>query len=89
MKFERSTRKNKKYMVTTPSGKKIVHFGDTRYQHYRDSTGLKLYSNLDHLDKKRRDNYRTRHKSIMLKNGKPAYLDREQPAYWSFHYLWT
>lgn len=86
-KFEKSNRKNKKYMVTTTSGK-VVHFGDTRYQHYKDSTGLSLYSHLDHLDKKRRDNYRTRHKSILLKNGKPAYLDPEQPSYFSYKYLW-
>ena len=91
MKFEKSTRKNKKYMVTTPSGK-IVHFGAIRngipMEQYKDSTGLGLYSNLDHLDTKRRDNYRSRHKAILLKNGKPAYLDKEQAAYWSLNFLW-
>lgn len=88
MNFQRSTRKNKKYSVISPNGK-VIHFGDTRYQHYKDTTPLALYSHLDHLDKNRRDNYRSRHKSIMLKNGKPAYLDKEQPSYYSFRYLWT
>lgn len=87
MNFQKSTRKNKKYSVITPKGK-VVHFGDTRYQHYKDSTGLNLYSNLDHNDKKRRDNYRTRHKAILTKEGKPAYLDKEQPSFYSYFFLW-
>ena len=91
MKFEKSTRKNKKYMVTTPSGK-IVHFGAIRngipMEQYKDSTGLGLYSEYDHGDIKRRQNYRTRHKGILLKNGKPAYLDKEQPSFYSYFFLW-
>jgi len=31
--LEKSNRKNKKYMITTPEGKKI-HFGDNRYQDF-------------------------------------------------------
>jgi hypothetical protein len=86
-KFEKSTRKDKKYSVITESGKKI-HFGNINFQHYKDNTGLGLYSHLNHLDKKRRDNYRARHKAILKKDGTPAYLDKEQPAYFSYKYLW-
>ena len=42
MEFKQSTRKNKKYMVKYNG--KWIHFGDTRYEHYRDKTPLKLYS---------------------------------------------
>jgi hypothetical protein len=50
--FEKSTRKNKKYLagVYDARGELIrkSHFGDSRYQHYRDSTPVKLFSHLDH-----------------------------------------
>jgi hypothetical protein len=85
--FKVSDRKDKKYSVITPSGKKI-HFGNKNYHHYKDSSGLGIYSHLDHLDKKRRASYRARHKAILKKDGKPAYLDKEQPAYYSYKFLW-
>jgi hypothetical protein len=59
-----STRKDKKYMVVTNGGRKggrKIHFGDKGYEQYEDSTGLGLYSHLDHKDKKRRENYFSRH----------------------------
>jgi hypothetical protein len=40
---------------------KWVHFGDTRYQHYRDRTPLRLYSHLNHGDAARRRNFKSRH----------------------------
>lgn len=52
--------KNKKYRVILSDGKK-VDFGDSRHAQYRDSTPLKAYQHLDHLDKKRRANYYARH----------------------------
>jgi len=85
--FKKSTKKNKKYMVKTPNNK-LVHFGDTRYEHFKDKTPLKLYSHLDHNDKKRRDAYRKRHQAIKLKDGTPAYKNKEQSAYYSYNYLW-
>jgi len=85
--FKKSTKKNKKYMVKTPNNK-LVHFGDTRYKHFKDRTPLKLYSHLDHNDKKRRDAYRKRHGAIKLKDGTPAYKNKEQSAYYSYYYLW-
>jgi hypothetical protein len=79
MEFKRSTRKNKKYMVTSPKGK-TIHFGDSRYQQYKDSTPLKLYSHLDHGDKKRRANYLARSK----KNSN----NPESAQFYSIKYLW-
>ena len=52
--------KNKKYRVIYNG--KIIDFGDTRYQQYKDNTPLKLYKNLDHGDKERRKRYKERHK---------------------------
>ena len=85
--FMRSTLKHKKYMVRTPQGK-LIHFGDKRFSQYRDSTGLGLYSHLDHNDPKRRAKYRKRHKAIKTADGRPAYLDKEQAAYYAYNYLW-
>ena len=47
-----STKKNKKYMITTPDGK-IVHFGQMGYQDYTK-----------HKNKTRRKNYLTRSRKI-------------------------
>lgn len=73
-----STRKNKKYDVYKDD-KYITSFGDKRYQHYKDLIGY--YKNLDHNDKKRRDNYRLRHKNDNIDN--PNYA-----GYWAYHFLW-
>ena len=73
-----STRKNKKYDVYKDD-KYITSFGDSRYQHYKDLIGY--YKNLDHNDKKRRDNYRSRHKNDNIND--PNYA-----GYWAYHFLW-
>jgi hypothetical protein len=60
IKFEKSKVKGKKYTAILPDGHR-VNFGALGYEHYKDKTPLKLYSNLDHNDKKRRDLYYKRH----------------------------
>lgn len=85
--FQKSKVKNKKYSVKSPSGR-TINFGDTRYQHYKDATGLGLYSHLDHKDPERRKKYRERHSKILLKDGTPAYKNKEQAAYYSYYFLW-
>jgi len=85
--FKRSTNPNKKYMVKTPKGR-LIHFGARDMEHYKDTTGLGLFSHLNHLDKNRREAYHKRHKAIKKKDGSYAYLDKEQPAYYSLKYLW-
>lgn len=58
---------------------KRVPFGDRRYQQYKDSTPLKLYSKLDHGDSDRRKRYYSRH-------GLKA---KKYSAKWFSHrYLW-
>lgn len=86
MEIRKSTRKNKKYMVYYNN--KWIHFGDIRYEHYKDITPLKLYSNLNHYDEKRRKNYLTRSIGIKDKQGNLTYNNKNSPNYYSIKYLW-
>ena len=56
---------NKKYtaIIQTPDGNKTrkISFGAVGYQQYKDSTGLGVWSHLDHGDSKRRKAYFSRH----------------------------
>lgn len=70
---------NKKYKVTLDNGS-IVQFGDKRYEQYKDTSPLKLYSHKDHLDTNRRKLFKARH----AKN-----IGVEYSAAWlSDKYLW-
>ena len=55
----------KKYTayIKNKKTKKIrkLHFGDRRYQQYKDRTPLKLYKRKNHNTKKRQQNYFSRH----------------------------
>jgi hypothetical protein len=76
----------KKYKVVLfnkdESKVKTVQFGDNRYEQYKDSTPLGLYSSKDHGDKQRRSNYRSRHGAQGYQNIKYT------PAWFSYKYLW-
>eukprot|EP01046_Picozoa_sp_COSAG06_P009247 COSAG06_NODE_480_length_15163_cov_50.478757_10_plen_87_part_00 len=75
-----SKAKNKKYSlyVKGKNGRpKLIHFGDKRYGQFKDKIGH--YSNLDHGDKKRKDNYYARH-------GKAT--SKDTAKYWSHKILW-
>ena len=64
--IKKSSRKNKKYVanvVIDGITHQNIHFGDIRYNHFRDSTPIKLYSHLDHNDHQRRLRFHQRHKS--------------------------
>jgi hypothetical protein len=86
--FKKSNRKNKKYQVITPAGK-IIHFGDSRMEQYKDTTPLKLYSHLNHGDKERRRRYLARAKGIKNKNGELTANNKESSNYYSIKYLWA
>lgn len=83
-----SKAKNKKYSVyVLKDGKrKLINFGDKRYQHYKDKIGN--YRHLDHGDKDRRKNYLNRAKGIKDKNGRLTWKDKSSPNYWAVNYLW-
>ena len=83
--YRKSKTKHKKYDAILENKKskklKYVPFGDKRYSNFRDLTGLNLYPNLLHRDKKRRILYRARHK----KDLKEGYYS---PGYFSYFILW-
>ncbi len=82
--FQRSNTKNKKYdaiLKNKNTGRfRRIPFGDKRYQQYKDTTGMALYSHLNHLDPKRRALYLKRHK------GEEDNL--YSSGYFSHFYLW-
>ena len=73
----KSTRKFKKYMVKTNKG--VIHFGDKRYEQFKDKIGD--YKHLDHNDPKRKKAYYDRHGDKNTKN-------KESAKYWSHKILW-
>jgi len=90
-KIEKSTSKNKKYSVYVKgkNGKpKKIHFGQKGYQHFEDTTPLKLYKSLNHYDVKRRESYLKRAKGIKNKEGKLTWKDKNSANYYAIKYLW-
>jgi hypothetical protein len=97
LRFEKSKKEGKKYNAVlirrTPNpnkktGREVrVPFGDKNYEQYKDTTGLGLYSHLNHLDSKRRTAYRIRH----AKDGKalPSKEGYYSPGAFSMSVLWT
>jgi predicted mannosyl-3-phosphoglycerate phosphatase (HAD superfamily) len=86
VKFERSKDSKKKYDAILKNNKtsrlRRISFGAKGYEQYKDSTGKKLYTHVDHLDEERRRLYRKRHAG----EGDPS---RKYSAGWfSWHYLW-
>ena len=51
--------KNKKTHKT-----RKIHFGDNRYEQYKDRTKLKLYASKNHNTRKRMQNYYSRHSGV-------------------------
>ena len=79
MKFESlklSTRPNKRYVISFSEPKKTIHFGAKNGSTY-----------IDHKDSKKRKAWKARH-TMILKNGVPAYLQKDSASFWSFHLLW-
>ena len=74
-----SDRIHKKYSVYVMCNgrKRLLHFGDNRYQQYRDRAGV--FAALDHSNKRRRDRYYQRH---------GASDDKCSAKYWSHRILW-
>lgn len=82
--YEKSTRKDKKLMTKVDG--KPVHFGNPKYQHFKDKTGI--WKSKDHNDPERRKNYLSRAKGIKLKDGSLAYKNPKQPNYHAVRILW-
>jgi len=65
---------------------KVIYFGAKGYQQYEDKFGY--YSDKNHYDEKRRQNYQNRHGKIKRKDGTLAYKYKYSPAWFSYNYLW-
>lgn len=98
VKFSKSNNPDKKYMAyvkNIKTGKiRIIHFGASNYEQYKDRTPLKLYSHKNHSNKKRQHNYYSRH-SHGISNRKDAikYEIHKSKGYYnakilSHIYLW-
>lgn len=88
MQFKKSTRKGKKYMVVAPNGE-TIHFGDIKMQQYKDTTGLGLYTHLNHNDEKRRASYLARAKWIRNKASELTWKDKNSSNYYAVKFLWS
>jgi hypothetical protein len=97
VKFMKSARKGKKYSAIVENRKtrkqRVVHFGATGYQQYKDRTPLGLYKARDHGDRKRMQNYFSRHSgtktrklAIEKEKRKSGFL--YNPKILSHEYLW-
>lgn len=79
-----------KYKITVEykGQKKSINFGDRNYEQYKDKTSLKLYSDKDHNDEKRRENYLARATAIKNKDGFYSMNDPFSANRYSIIYLW-
>ena len=85
LRFEISNRENKKYVAKLQQSDgtiKKIHFGDSRYQHYKDRTPQRYWKHMDHGNPLRRINYRKR------AGAQKFHLKKYSPAWFSWNYLW-
>ena len=76
--YTKSPVKHKKLRVKV--GKVTIDFGDSRYQHFKDRTGI--WKSLDHNNDDRRKNYLQRSANIKDKAGN---LTKDNPAKANYH----
>ena len=65
------------YVKNDKGGKRLLHFGDKRYEDFRQ-----------HKDEKRRKSYLARAKGIKNKKGELTWKLKDTANWWSTHYLW-
>lgn len=78
--FKYRGKANKKFSVYVKGDKgkkKLIHFGDSNMEDFRQ-----------HKDEKRRKSYLARAKGIKNKKGELTWKDKNTANYWSVHYLW-
>jgi len=84
--YEYSLSKNKNKKLKVVVNGTTIHFGDDRYSHFKDMSGL-LPKSQNHGDPKRRASYLARATKIKDSTGL-AYLNPKSPAYHSVKILW-
>lgn len=95
VRIEKSPNAKKKYRaVIQRAGREFsVDFGARGYSQFRDSTGLGIYSRLDHGNRARRRNYFMRHSGVPTKAAAMRVENAKSPGKWtpkklSHKYLW-
>ena len=83
--YQLSERKNKKLKAFVNG--RWIHFGDNRYQHFKDITGL-LDPSYNHNDLYRRLNYLKRSSKIRDKNGNITMNNINSPNYHAVRIIW-
>jgi len=67
------------YVKNEKTGKpKLIHFGDKRYEDFRQ-----------HKDQKRRKSYLARAKGIRDKQGRLTWKNKNSKNYWAIRILWN
>lgn len=70
--------KHKRAVLAKKGNKvKLVRYGRVGYEDFTT-----------HKDEDRRQRFRARFRGILKKDGKPAYKDKWQAAYWAYNDLW-
>jgi hypothetical protein len=98
IKFERSKNPDKKYMAyiknLNTNKIRVLHFGASSYEQYKDRTPLKFFSNKNHNDKRRQMNYYSRHSNGITNRKKAIKYEINKshgyytPKILSHIYLW-
>lgn len=83
--YKLSDKPLKKLMAIIDNEK--IYFGDIHYEHYYDRTKL-LPLELNHRDKRRRENYLKRATKITDKNGNLTVNNIMSPNYHAVRVLW-
>jgi len=84
LEYTKSTRKGKKLMVRVEG--KLIHFGSSDMEHYKDKTGI--WSSLNHQNEKRRQMYIARASGIKNKQGALTKDDPTSANYHAIRILW-
>lgn len=87
MSISLSTKPNKKYQVSTPSGK-VVHFGTAGRPHYKDRTPDGAFTHLNDFDETKRQKQLAKFTSERREDGLPLCMDKEHPWYYEVNFLW-
>ncbi len=82
--YKKSTNPKKKLMVIVNG--KIVHFGDSKMEQFKDKTGI--WKSKNHNDPVRRKSYLARSGGIKRKDGSLTKNDPSSPNYHSIRILW-
>jgi hypothetical protein len=84
MRIKKSTRADKKFMITSPEGR-LIHFGQAGYKDYEIYLRIEGKQKADDM----RDRYIKSHSKIKMGDGSLAWENPETAEYYSHRGLWN